>query len=585
MKNLQPFYRQILDRNEAGIRRMGRQMNAMGLVRLLLVAGWITTLVLFRNHSMSLLFWISGLFALPFATLMVFHDRLSRRRKYLQTWSGLCRRELKGLQLDYSGFDGAGDRIDSDHAFGFDLDLFGEHSLFQSFNRTVTAGGRERLIGWMTEPLREKSAIVERQQAVQELAAEPEFRHHFFVRGALDRGSAEDKQTLDTLTGQSFPFACSGFWKAAVWVVPGLWVLLGIGVWAGRIPGGILGLYFIVSTLLAYLKTRSINALHHSVNRMEKHLSVYSQLIALVEEHPFKAGLLKNTAAKFDSGTQKISASAAVKRLSELINALDQRANLFGILINIFLLRDIRTAIRLERWKQRYQAEIQQWLEALADLDALCSLGTFAFNHPEYPYPTISEDYFTLEGKALGHPLMRADVCVKNDVSFRSAPAFMVVTGANMAGKSTYLRTVAVNYLLACVGMPVCARELTVYPGQLVTSLRTSDSLVRNESYFFAELKRLKTIIDRLKSGQKLFIILDEILKGTNSADKQKGSMALIRQFLIYGTCGIIATHDLVLGSLAESFPVRYAITGLKGKSGEMNSRFPTGCNRGSPKT
>jgi DNA mismatch repair ATPase MutS len=160
-----------------------------------------------------------------------------------------------------------------------------------------------------------------------------------------------------------------------------------------------------------------------------------------------------------------------------------------------------------------------------------------------------------MEGTGLGHPLLHRDKCVRNDIQIPHSNYFLIITGANMAGKSTYLRMAGVNFLLACMGMPVCAEALTVYPAHLVTSLRTTDSLISNESYFFAELKRLKMIIDRLNAGERLFIILDEILKGTNSVDKQKGSINLIKQLVKKGACGIIATHDLLLGTLSATFP------------------------------
>uniref|UniRef100_UPI004029A3E3 MutS family DNA mismatch repair protein n=1 Tax=Phocaeicola plebeius TaxID=310297 RepID=UPI004029A3E3 len=186
---------------------------------------------------------------------------------------------------------------------------------------------------------------------------------------------------------------------------------------------------------------------------------------------------------------------------------------------------------------------------------ALCSLGTFAYNHPQYTYPELTEKPFCFLATQMGHPLMPASQCVKNDATIPSRPFFLIITGANMAGKSTYLRTIGVNYLLACVGAPVCCKRLKLHPNQLITSLRTSDSLSDNESYFFAELKRLKRIINLLNQGQQLFIILDEILKGTNSMDKQKGSFDLIRQFMQLKANGIIATHDLLLGSLIKQFP------------------------------
>ena len=188
-------------------------------------------------------------------------------------------------------------------------------------------------------------------------------------------------------------------------------------------------------------------------------------------------------------------------------------------------------------------------------MDAYCSLATFAYNHPEYIYPQITSTPFSMEAEALGHPLMNRDKCVCNDIDIAKRPFFIIITGANMAGKSTYLRTVGINYLLACIGAPVWAKRMKLYPSRLITSLRTSDSLTDNESYFFAELKRLKLIIDKLNAGEELFIILDEILKGTNSTDKQKGSFALIKQFMALQANGIIATHDLMLGTLINLFP------------------------------
>jgi DNA mismatch repair ATPase MutS len=204
---------------------------------------------------------------------------------------------------------------------------------------------------------------------------------------------------------------------------------------------------------------------------------------------------------------------------------------------------------------QEYKNDINRWFEALTQFDALVSMSAFAYNHPDYIYPEIA-DSFVFKGEKLGHPLLHRDVCVRNDVSMPGKPYFLVVTGANMAGKSTYLRTIGINYILACTGMPVCAESLIFYPCKLVTNLRTADSLTDNESYFFAELKRLKIIINRLQTGEELLVILDEILKGTNSEDKQKGSLALIRQLIRLTGTGVIATHDLTLGKLAQEFPL-----------------------------
>lgn len=239
-----------------------------------------------------------------------------------------------------------------------------------------------------------------------------------------------------------------------------------------------------------------------------------------------------------------------------MMNSLNQRNNIIiSTILNGLLFWELRKVINIEKWKNQYARQLPEWLKAIGEMDALCSLATFAYNHPEYTYPTIATTPFTLEATEMGHPLMEREKCVRNSIHITKKPFFVIITGANMAGKSTYLRTIGVNYLLACIGAPVCCDKMDIYPAHLITSLRTSDSLTDNESYFFAELKRLKLIIDKLNAQEELFIILDEILKGTNSMDKQKGSLALIKQFMSLQANGIIATHDLLLGSLAEIYP------------------------------
>ncbi len=232
------------------------------------------------------------------------------------------------------------------------------------------------------------------------------------------------------------------------------------------------------------------------------------------------------------------SVSQRVARLRRLLGNLDQRCNFVGFtVLNGFLLWDLRQLNALNRWLDENREQLPRWLDVLAQFDALCSLATFRYNHPHYVFPRIVLDRRpVMQAEALGHPLIPRDRCVCNDVAPINEGSFQVITGANMAGKSTYLRTIGINYLLGCMGAPVCARSMTFTPLPLFTGLRASDSLADNESYFFAELKRLQQIVVRLRAGEKLFVILDEILRGTNSVDKQTGSLALVRQLVEAGT-------------------------------------------------
>lgn len=552
MEKIDQFYSEKHKACQEQVARLSKRIHLYGTIRLALFIGVFITLYIFSSSGWQTWVLITFLFSVPFILLMVYHTHLYNKRKWQETLQQLCENELKGLNYDFSAFDGSTDRLNGGHSFSIDLDLFGNRSFFQSINRTTTYIGNERLAEWLLNPLTDKKKIIERQEAVKELATLPSFRQDFYVEGSLKPGKKEDYKKLEELTETPTYFSKSRLWQVLLWVFPITWMLLIVGVSIGLIDVAVLSVAIVVSMVMAYSKAKKTATLHNQVNKLENLLKTYSALVRLIEHASFQSPLL---CSQQEQLKKEYNASDAIRKLSRAIGALDQRLSAAGLILQIFTLRDVRTSIRIERWMQTYKDDMPQWFEVLSVFDALNSMGGFGFNHPDYIYPEIADHYFKMEGKQLGHPLMNRATCVKNDIAIQQTPSFLIITGANMAGKSTYLRTVGLNHVLACCGMPVCAESLTVYPASLVTSLRTSDDLMSNESYFFAELKRLKMIIDRLESGEKLFIILDEILKGTNSVDKQKGSLALMKQLIRLNSCGIIATHDLVLGTLEEEFP------------------------------
>ena len=531
-----------------------KKIYVTGTVRLLLIAGMVVTLIVLKGYSWGIMALAAALFMIPFIILVVYQEKLSARKRYMETLGLLCRNELKALDYDFSAFDGANDRVNVAHRFSFDLDIFGERSLFQSLNRTVTHGGREKLISVFQEPLSLKKEILERQVAVKELSQVPDIRQDFYVTGNIGRGGRNDIDLLKSLADRPVYFSGSVIWNILMWMIPLLWMAVIPLTIYGYINMAFANIFLCISILLCMLRTTKAAGLRSSADKMDKILSVYSKLMKIAESGNFESEYIKDIKNRLTSDGK--TASHTVMQLSRLLQDMDKRSNMFVMILDLFTLLDVRIYIRIERWKKENLGYMQGWFDALADFDACLSMAGFAFNHPDYIYPDITDEYFNMSGKGLGHPLLDRKVCVKNDISIEKSPSFMIVTGANMAGKSTYLRTVGVNFMLACTGMPVFADELSLYPASLVTSLRTSDSLPDNESYFYAELKRLKAIIDELRAGGKLFIILDEILKGTNSVDKQKGSLALLKQFVLCKTCGIIATHDLLLGSLQEQYPM-----------------------------
>ena len=551
------FYRINKKRHSEILRFLKRRIYHVGTLRLVSVVGMLVALWLMRDMDwvFLIIFACIGLFC--FLLLVVYHTKLYEKRTFEEGLIRLYENELKGLDYDLSAFDGAPEQIDTQHVFSMDLDLFGDRSLFQLVNRTVTRMGKETLIDWLKQPLNDKKEILSRQESVREMKELSAFRHHFFVTGILASKEKQDIQLLFS-TDNVNCFSGNYFVHILIWLVPALWVLFIAGCILQWIPVSYLTSYFAISFLLANIPLKRIREVISSVTKKEKILLTCSKLFEQVEQEHFHSGLLKRYQTMITGeGKQQITsqASYAIKSLSRTIGALDQRTSFMGVILNLLYMRDTRKAMKLERWKQEYAGQLKTWFDALSVFDAFCSFGAFAFNHPDYIYPTLTESYFEMKGKALGHPLIHRDRCVRNDILIPKSACFLIITGANMAGKSTYLRTIGVNFLLTCIGLPICAESLTVCPAQLVTSLRTADSLMSNESYFFAELKRLKMIIDRLNAGEQLFVLLDEILKGTNSVDKQKGSLALVKQLINKNTCGIIATHDLLLGSLSDIFP------------------------------
>lgn len=560
IEEISATYRRIAENSKSELNKVQQQIYRIGTLRLLLFVGGIAGVIYFRAESWEIPAGIVLITLLPFLLLIKYHNRLFYRKDYLEKKVEINEQELAALDYDTSAFDDGEEFINPAHLYSFDLDVFGPHSLFQYINRTCTRLGKTRLADWMGRHLEDKQEIEKRQEAVKELAPELKFRQRFRILGLLHKGKSADETELKAWAESPAVFRTKKLLRALPIAVTGINVLcIGLVV-AGILPATFYGIVWIGFVAAGFSFTGRITKIQAIYGKKLQILSTYAGLLRLMEKHPVQSALLKEI--KEEIGGEKRKASHAIHRLSKLMDELDQRNNVFMyIILNGLFFWELRQIMRIEAWKEQHASDLPRWLTALGHMDALNSLATFAYNHPDYTYPAIIERTDTSTGSfrfratSMGHPLMNRNTCVHNDIDMEKRPFFIIITGANMAGKSTYLRTVGVNYLLACIGTPVCARQMEVRPARLITSLRTSDSLNNNESYFFAELKRLKLIIDKLHAGEELFIILDEILKGTNSMDKQKGSFALIKQLMSLQANGIIATHDLLLGTLIELFP------------------------------
>lgn len=551
--NPENHYTERLSLTEGQLQQVKKQIFRISMLRLVLFIAGIAGLYFFYNQTTLLIVCICLTF-LPLFILVKIHNRFFIRKEWLETQARIIQEELQALSGDYSSFEDGKEYVNPEHPYSFDLDIFGRRSLFQSINRTCTFFGKVRLAEWLQNHLHEKTSIEKRQEMVREISEHTLFREQFRVAGLVHHGQSSDAEKIQAWSQSPAQYLHAGWVKAFIWGVPVINSLLLITSLAGWTSFSWLGLSFGIFLVLSFGIIKRATYIQETYGKQLKSLNGYARLIALAKAEDWKSAGMQELMERFNLNGQ--SPIQALQQLSKELDRLDLRNNQFlYVLLEGSIFFQLQEIVRIERWKARYGQRISKWLETVGELDALCSLGTFAYNHPQYTYPELTEKPFCFLATQMGHPLMPASQCVKNDATIPSRPFFLIITGANMAGKSTYLRTIGVNYLLACIGAPVCCERLKLHPNQLITSLRTSDSLSDNESYFFAELKRLKRIIDLLNQGQQLFIILDEILKGTNSMDKQKGSFDLIRQFMQLKANGIIATHDLLLGSLIKQFP------------------------------
>jgi hypothetical protein len=514
---------------------------------LLIIASIVAALTLGSSW-----WWPSAVMLLAFIVLIVLHEKLINLQKFNDSCISAIQDELAAIKGQYSTFEGGSEFIDQTHIYATDLDIFGSSSLYQAINRATTQAGKSTLAGWLREPLIECEKIIRRQDAVKELAELPDWRIKLRAYGIV---AGEAKKDLESLSGwlSSMPLFRSAAYRLALVLIPLASLTVTGLLIAGMISIQMFLLYLILPLGITGIYTKAINQRHVMLSRKVELLQKYSVRFQMIEEQGFRSDFMSDLVDKLNSGS--IPASLCIKKLSRITASLDTRLNLLvGFALNIYLLWDIRQMIRLEKWQTTYRLSLPKWFDALSDTEAILGLSAFAYANPVFVFPEINSEIFAIQAVDACHPLIPATQRVYNDITVTHRGHFNVVTGANMAGKSTYLRTIGVNMVLALAGAPVCAGSFTCYPAPVFTSLRTTDSLSSNQSYFYAELLRLKELIDRLGRGAELFILLDEILKGTNSADKQAGSKALLAQLIGLGAAGFIATHDLELGNLEKSF-------------------------------
>jgi DNA mismatch repair ATPase MutS len=482
------------------------------------------------------------------------------QKKLLSYLEELNQSEAKGLGFETSDFSDGIRYADPNHPYSHDLDLFGNGSLFQYINRCGTELGENRLARDLKALNYSREELAERQAAVRELGFQLEFRQHVWALGRQIREFKFDQTFLRIwLLEKPFLYGKQGY-TILRWVLPAIVLMIACLTIYDVNYFPILFVAMTVQIAIAGIHAKKIGDLQRGLSKGKEALANYARIFELLTQQKYETPLMKK---HFQTAHE---AFERVAQFSKLVNALESRMNPIAMMFgNGLFLYDLHAVSRVEAWREANAQQLPGWLESLAEWDALISLATLHYNNPSYAFAEYSEGN-QLQGKSIGHPLISDKERVTNNFEIGNPATVWLITGANMAGKSTFLRTLGVNFVLGGVGAPVCASNWTMPLIALRSGMRTSDSLQDHQSYFYAELHRLQSIMQELRAGKPMVILLDEILKGTNSTDKQAGSRELIKQLKDLQALVVLATHDIALGDLEQQHPTQIANACFEGK-------------------
>lgn len=545
--SLRSFYEERKATFTSSLVQVKKRINLISNLRLATALAFL--IVCYFAFSNNVLFYALIPLLIAFIALVRKHAALFEIRTHTENLVTINAREIKALSGDLSDFSPGAEFIDPHHPYSHDLDIFGAGSLFQAANRCNTLQGKKKFAGRLSSYFLTKENILTYQESIRELATQTDFRQQVEAAGLeIDEQPGDREQLLSWLRQPPFLYPKLSY-KYTLIILPVITVALVIGAFFISVLKTPAILLAMVQWAILGLNLKKVNTFHEYISRKKTILEKYARLLSYLQHEKFSATLLKKIVGEARDADHK------VKALASLVSSLNARLNsMTNLVVNSLLLYDLQCVYRLEKWKEENAANLQQWLDAISEIEVLNSWGTFAFNNPGFSYAEIN-DVMSLSAKNLGHPLIPAAECVTNDLTIGNGPSILIITGANMAGKSTFLRTIGINVVLALNGAPVSATSFRCPLIGLRSGMRTADSLKDHQSYFYAELDRLKSIMEELRSDKPLLILLDEILKGTNSTDKQAGSIALVKQLLPHPCLGLIATHDLALGELEKEFP------------------------------
>jgi DNA mismatch repair ATPase MutS len=547
------YYNERIQQLQKELSSLLKKKLAFGWVRFAAVVLIIGAIYFFWYQSLVLLISSSTILIIVFVRLVFIDITNKNAIQHVRHLIQINEDELKALQHNYFHFAEGNEFIQAEHSYASDVDIFGRASLFQYINRTTSEMGSSTLAKWLSNPA-DVETIRERQAAVKDLVQKTQWQQELQATGKEWKIQTDTKVRLQGWLSQPDVFTKFKPWRWLRYFLPAI-ILSVVALYIfEQVSLQIVIFFVLVFAAITYNINTKVSLVHEQLSKMVDELDVLSASIHLLEKTSFTASLLIKTQQEYTSNNN--SASAELTNIKKILERLDLRYNLMlEAPLDILLLWSLQQVISLEKWKSKNKENVIRWFEILGEFEALNSLSILSFNHPQWCLPLLHDKHFCIEGKQVGHPLIAINKRVNNDVTIERSGELMLVTGSNMAGKSTYLRSIGINIVLAMAGAPVCAEYFALSPVKLISSMRITDNLEESTSTFYAELKKLRIIIEEVNKGEKIFILLDEILRGTNSFDRHTGSVALLKQLIRHNAVGIIATHDVELGKLKETYP------------------------------
>ena len=546
-------YQNNVEKQQSLINGLTRKLNHISFSRLGLFIAEILIVALIISLGFS---WFLGMLTvvpvISFLVLVRRQSAVQNELDYARQLLWVYENEINALTKGQNGYAHGEDYVDEQHPYSADLDILGPGSVYAAINRCNTSTGLDLLASSLLTTA-EKRTIELRQAAIKELKGYINETFHF--RAELQNHKPKQlsviKDKLEHHLPDQLKFADNRFLRGYVKLVPFITLgLLLLGIIFGGVMWNIFALVAVFNAGLTFFNLASINKVYYGFTGSSNQLSAFAGVIKWTEGIDWKSEYIKDLFKEEVSTGTAISVSGQIKQLASIIQAFDARLNIIvSMVLNLFLLWDLRCSIRLADWHGRSSDSLIKGLHRISQFEELISFATLTYNHPEWIFPVIRED-FHLSTEGLGHPLIADSESITNDFELAGQATVDIVTGSNMAGKSTFLRTVGVNMVLAFAGSPVYAKKMSVSIFKVFSYMRIKDSLNDHTSTFKAELNRLKMILNAIGNTPNAFVLIDEMLRGTNSKDKFLGSKAFIEKLISQHTSALFATHDLQLSEM-----------------------------------